>query len=116
MKPYKGYSAIITYDPDDNLMVGKIFGIRDYIGFHGKSIDELEQQFHSAVDGYLDFCREVGKSPDKEYKGSFNVRIKPELHRDLAEEAAVENISLNAVTEKAIEEFVLKHGYRLSYV
>lgn len=115
MKPYRGYSAMITYDSDDDLLVGTIFGIRDAVGFHGKSIDELEKHFHDAVDEYLAFCEEVGKSPDKEYKGSFNVRIKPELHKDLVEEAAAEHTSLNAVAEKAIEEFVQRRGYVLSY-
>lgn len=115
MKPYKGYNEIITYDSDDNIMAGKVFGISDYVGFHGESIDELEQKFHEAVDDYLALCKEAGKNPEKEFKGSFNVRIKPELHRDLAEEAATENISLNAAVEKAIEEFVKGRGYHLSY-
>ena len=44
-------------------------------------IQNVEKEFHEAVDDYLEFCKEVGKEPDKEYKGSFNVRISLELHK-----------------------------------
>ena len=36
-----------------------------------------------SLDDYLAFCEEVGKSPEKEYKGTFNVRISPERHKEM---------------------------------
>ena len=39
---------------------------------------------------------------EKQYKGSFNVRIKPELHREAAIVAKRNNISLNQLVERAI--------------
>lgn len=51
-------------------------------------------------------CEEVGKEPEKEYKGSFNVRVKPALHRKLAEYSSKNGESLNRTVEKAIEAYI----------
>ena len=50
---YKGYTAKIEFDPDDNILFGNILGIRDTVGFHGETVNELKQAFHEAVDFYL---------------------------------------------------------------
>jgi len=78
---YKDYYAKIEYSSDDDLFFGSIIGINDSITFEGKSIEELRIAFQEAVDDYLDMCRKIGKEPQKVYKGSFNVRISPEVHR-----------------------------------
>ena len=57
------------------------------------------------MDEYLTFCQEVGKAPCKEYKGVFNVRIQPTLHRELAVISEANGESLNAVVEKALRLF-----------
>ena len=83
MMEYKGYHASIRYSDEDKLFVGEVIGINDSLGFHGSSVDELEQMFHQSIDNYLDMCAEFGKAPDKEYKGQFNVRIPSNLHRSV---------------------------------
>ncbi|MCI9507771.1 MAG: toxin-antitoxin system HicB family antitoxin [Oscillospiraceae bacterium] len=40
------------------------------------------------------------------YKGSFNVRIEPELHRAVALFAASHSITLNAAVEDAVREYL----------
>lgn len=60
----------------------------------------IEEEFRNAVDDYLEFCKEVGKEPEKEYKGTFNVRIKPTLHRKLAMIALESGESLYQTVEK----------------
>lgn len=67
-----------------------------------QNIADVEKEFHCAVDDYLIFCSEVEKEPEKEYKGTFNVRIKPELHKKLAFKALEDGDSLNKAVEKAI--------------
>ena len=42
---YKGYSARIDFDDEDRIFVGHLAGIRDIVGFHGSSVDELEGRF-----------------------------------------------------------------------
>ena len=70
------------------------------------NLDYIKKEFEKAVDDYLEFCKEVGKEPDKEYKGTFNVRIQPELHKRLALVALMNGETLNASVEKAIREYV----------
>ena len=36
------------------------------------------------VEDYLVLCKEAGKEPQKTFKGSFNIRISPELHKAAA--------------------------------
>ncbi|MBQ9522045.1 MAG: type II toxin-antitoxin system HicB family antitoxin [Oscillospiraceae bacterium] len=99
---YKGYSARPEYSADDRTFYGVILGISDLVDFSSDRADELENEFHRAVDDYLDFCREIGKEPQKEYKGTFNVRVSPELHRQAAMRAEAENVSLNRFVENAL--------------
>lgn len=101
---YKGYHADIRYSDEDRMFVGEVFGLNDSIGFHGASVDELEEMFHQSVDNYLEMCREFGKEPDKEFKGKFNVRIPPMLHRAAAYYAKKQEISLNDFVIAAIRD------------
>ena len=105
---YKGYHTKVEYDNDDMVLRGKIEGISDYVDFESRSIENVASEFHKAVDDYLEFCAEVGKTPEKEYKGTFNVRIDPSLHKKLAFIAYANNVSLNTSVEKAISDYVIK--------
>jgi len=104
MMEYKNYHAMFTYDDEDHIFVGEVFGINDSLNFHGSSVEELENMFHQSIDNYLELCEKVGKEPEKEFKGTFNVRISPELHRQAALEAARENVSLNQFVTGAIRD------------
>lgn len=106
MMEYKGYHTKIEFDVESMTLRGKIEGINDYVDFEAGDISSIETEFHSAVDNYLEFCEEVGKDPEKEYKGTFNVRISPVLHRKLALCAFKDGCSLNAEVEKAVAAFV----------
>ena len=101
---YKGYHADIHYSDEDRLFVGEVFGINDLLGFHGSTVEELENMFHQSIDNYLRFCEETGKRPDKEYRGQFNVRIPSELHRSAAMYARQQNLSLNEFVTIAIQD------------
>lgn len=103
---YKGYLSKIEFDTEDLVLRGKIEGINDLITFETNDILRVEEEFKNAVEDYLEFCKEVGKEPEKEYKGSFNVRISPSLHKSLAMVSLKNGDSLNASVEKAIEQYV----------
>ena len=103
MMEYNGYHAQVEYNSEDELFVGKVYGIADSLYFHGTSIDELENMFKQSIDNYLQMCAECGKSPEREYKGSFNIRISPELHRKIAIQAADDGITLNQYVLNALE-------------
>lgn len=103
---YKGYHTKVVFDSKELVLRGKIEGIGDLVNFECENLKDIEKEFHEAVDDYLEFCKEVGKEPDKEYKGTFNVRISPELHKKLAILAMENGDTLNASVEKAIVEYV----------
>ncbi len=103
---YKGYHTSITYDARAGRLRGVISGIDDHVDFSSDKTEEIEQEFHMAVDEYLEFCKEVGKSPCKEYKGVFNVRVKPALHKELVQISERDGETLNAVVERALQLFV----------
>lgn len=103
MLEYKGYHASIEFDAEDNLFIGEVFGISDSLNFHGESVSELKEMFQQCIDNYLEICQKIGKEPDKEFKGTFNIRITPELHKRAALEAARQKITLNQYVLNAID-------------
>lgn len=108
MLEYKGYHASVEFAEEDMLFVGEVFGIQDSLNFHGTTVQELIENFHDCIDNYLELCKELGRSPDKEFKGSFNVRIDPKLHREAASTANRNGMTLNQFVEEAIREAVSK--------
>jgi predicted HicB family RNase H-like nuclease len=99
---YKGYSARIEYDDEDGILTGQIAGIRDGVGFHGDSVEELKGAFHEAVDDYVETCARVGKGPQKPYSGRVMFRVDPEVHRKAALAAELSGKSLNQWAEDVL--------------
>ncbi|MGD1957992.1 MAG: type II toxin-antitoxin system HicB family antitoxin [Fulvivirga sp.] len=100
---YKSYSGSIEYSPDDNLLYGKVLGIRGLISYEGDTGKSLEQDFKEAVNTYLADCKASGKTPEKPFKGSFNVRIPAKLHQKAALLAMEAKTSLNSFVAEAIQ-------------
>ena len=100
---YNGYSARVEFDAEDRLFVGHIAGIRDIVGFHGKSVVELETAFHEAVDDYLAACKKLKQSPDKPYSGRVMLRLPPEVHARASAAAQVQGVSFNQWAAKVLD-------------
>lgn len=99
---YKGYIGSVEFSEEDGILFGKVLGIRTLLSYEGENGKELLKDFHSAVDEYLSLCEEKGIEPEHAYKGSFNVRISPELHKMIAVRATEQQISLNRFVENAL--------------
>jgi len=100
---YKGYLGTIDPDIESGELFGKLAFVRDLVTYEAATLKELQREFHTAVDTYLESCAELGKKPDQPFKGTFNVRISPDLHR-AAVIASSESSSLNAFVGEAISE------------
>lgn len=100
---YKRFIGSVHFDAEDKVFHGKVEGIDDLVTFEGSTVEELIQAFHEEVDDYIRLCKEQGKEPLKSYKGSFNVRIPPELHKKAVERAKALGITLNKLIQKAVE-------------
>lgn len=92
---YKGYVGSIEVDLEANLLFGKLLHIRDLVNYEAPNPADLKTAFEEAVDDYLADCAAEGVEPDTPFKGQFNVRIAPNLHRELAVAAKRDDRSLN---------------------
>ncbi len=103
---YKNYNGTVEYSAEDNCLFGKVIGIKSLISYEGDSIQELKQAFEVMINEYLEDCKVMGIGPVKPYKGTFNVRINSDLHRNIATYATAHGKTLNAVVEEAIGNFI----------
>ena len=103
---YKNYNGTVEYSKEDGCLFGKVTGIKSLLSYEGDSVRELEKDFQNVIDEYLRDCEEKGIEPEQPYKGTFNVRISPELHRIVAVYAMEHGKSLNAVVAEAIGNMV----------
>ncbi len=55
MLRYKNYHTEVKHSPEDDVFHGKIEGIEDLVLFESESESEVEEEFHKAVDEYLEF-------------------------------------------------------------
>ena len=101
---YNGYHASIEYDNEDRLFIGSVIGIADSLNFHGYSVNELEENFRQSIDNYIELCKKMGKDPEKEYRGSINIRLTPNLHKSAALYSAEDHISINQFIVNAVAE------------
>lgn len=104
---YQNYHASVHYSTEDEVFYGRILGINDLVSFEGASVSELKSAFEEAVLDYLETCKEIGKEPEKTYKGTFNVRVPASLHKEASIFASVHNITLNEFVKVAMA-FALK--------
>ncbi len=103
---YKGYLGSVAYSEKDQVFFGKIEGINGLVNFEGESVKELTNAFHEAVDDYLAYCADEGIEPHKTYTGMLNVRLTPDIHRQIAMLASKAGISINAYIKNALEDKV----------
>jgi predicted HicB family RNase H-like nuclease len=106
---YKGYIGEVGFDSDAHIFYGEVINTRDVITFQGKSVEDLEKAFQESIDDYITWCTEEGVSPEKPYSGRFNLRISPELHKEVAIIAKKLKMSINNFVEKAVVDELTFH-------
>jgi predicted HicB family RNase H-like nuclease len=102
MRPYKGYTASVEIDFQAGLLVGRVLDIDDVVMFQADRAADLEQEFHTSVDVYLEVCAEQGKQPSKPHSGRFVVRTTPDLHAQILRAAQAEGKSMNTWIEDTL--------------
>lgn len=99
---WKGYAARVEYDDEDGIFHGRIAGIRDGVGFHADTVEDLRAAFREAVEDYLETCAKLGKDPQRAYSGQVMFRVDPEVHRKAALAAELAGKSLNQWAEEVL--------------
>ena len=105
---YKGYSARVEFDAEDRVLVGRIAGIRDVIGFHAETVTGLEKAFREAVNDYVKACAELGQSPNKPVSGNMMLRVPTDVHARAIEAAELAGVSLNVWAANALRQAALR--------
>jgi predicted HicB family RNase H-like nuclease len=103
---HQDFVGTVQYNANDKLFHGKIAFITDLVTFEGSSVTELEAAFVEAVEDYIELCEQIGKKPEKSFAGSFNIRMKPELHRQAALASLEKGVSLNQLVIDAVSRYV----------
>jgi predicted HicB family RNase H-like nuclease len=71
-----------------------------------KRIKEQRSFIQYAVDEHIKDCEAENIEPEKSYKGSFNVRISPELHRRIAVSAKMHGVFINKFVSEVLNQTV----------
>lgn len=100
---YKGYLGSVEVDVDEGFAYGRLMFIKDVVSYRSDAIKGIRAAFQAAVDDYLATCAELGDAPDTPCKGTFNVRLGPDLHHAAAISSARVGVSLNEWVKQACE-------------
>jgi len=103
---HNGYFGTVEFSSANQILFGKVLGITGLISYEGDSLKDLKINFEEAVSDYLNMCLEEKIEPQRAYKGKFNVRVSPELHKSLALYSAAKGQTLNSIVEEAIKQYV----------
>jgi predicted HicB family RNase H-like nuclease len=114
LSPYKGFQAAVEYD--DGVLLVRLLHIEDAVSTTCDAASDVIPAFRELVDDYIETCREIGEEPNRPFKGSFNIRIEPRLHRDAAMCAAVYETTLNSWIGKAIREKLERDRAKSTYL
>lgn len=104
---YKGYWAKITYSKEDECFIGEVVGLKkSNISFEGNSVKELKKDFKRAIDYHIKVCKERNEDPERQCKGSLNVRLGTELHTKAKIKSLEKNISINELIKDAVASYL----------
>lgn len=57
MLHYKDYYGTVNISEEDNVLYGKVSGIKGLSSYEGETVEELKQGFHNVVDEYIVDCK-----------------------------------------------------------
>lgn len=58
---HRGYSAVVVYDSEEEILTGHVADIPSGVGFHASDAAGLREAFREAVDDYIDM---LASAPD----------------------------------------------------
>lgn len=106
MMQHLGYYGSVHFDDEEPIFYGKIEFIRAAVTYEATDAKGLKNAFKEAVEDYLETCRTQKIEPELPFKGSFNVRLGPELHRLVAIAAEQQRVSINKFIVDQLSEAV----------
>jgi predicted HicB family RNase H-like nuclease len=111
---YKEFQGSVEFE--DGRLVIRILHIDDLVTTEIDSAAQAQAAFAELVDDYVQTCVDLNKEPCKPFKGTFNVRVTPEIHRQTAMAAADNGQTMNGWIADALEFAVERQKARKSLV
>jgi predicted HicB family RNase H-like nuclease len=111
---YKGFQGSVEFE--DGRLVIRILHIDDLVTTEIDSAAQAQSAFNELIDDYVQTCAELSKEPCKPFKGTFNVRVAPELHRQVAMAAADEGQTMNGWISNVLESSVERQKAKKSII
>ncbi|MDO9272316.1 MAG: type II toxin-antitoxin system HicB family antitoxin [Rugosibacter sp.] len=117
---YKDYEGTAELDMARGVCRGKVLFIDDLVTYESASPADLQKEFEAAVDDYLKTCAMLDKEPLRPFRGLFNVRVTPAIHRSATLRAVADGVSLNDVVVRALDTFLnvrtdVNHNIRVTF-
>ncbi len=103
---YKDFIGSIEVSTEDKCLFGKLLYVNDLVTYEAKTISALEKEFKKAVNDYLETCNKLDREPSKPFKGTLNVRIGSELHKEAALYAVLHGMTINSLIKTALKKQV----------
>lgn len=69
MLNYKGYIGKVEFDDEVGIFHGRVINTQDVITFQGATVSEIKQALIDSIEGYLEFCAELGEKSEQPYSG-----------------------------------------------
>jgi len=91
----EGEKAVISFDPDIQMLRGEFVGLSGGADFYAQSVPELIEEGRQSLDVFLQMCAEKGVEPRRRFSGKFNVRLPEADHAAVALAAAASGKSMN---------------------
>ncbi len=103
---YKGYVGSICYSQADDVLYGKVLGIRSLISYEGDTIKSLKKDFEEAVEDYFALCEELNMTPETAHFSSQQLQLSPVLQEEVEAYSKSKGTSFQNVVEQAVEHYL----------
>ncbi|MFY9348536.1 MAG: type II toxin-antitoxin system HicB family antitoxin [Orrella sp.] len=103
---HKGYYGSIEPSLSDGVLRGRALFINQDVTYEALTVSELQPAFEAAILQYLKSCEADKRAPERPFRGQFNVRVAPGLHKSAALRAQQEKTSLNTVVVNALQHYL----------
>jgi predicted HicB family RNase H-like nuclease len=105
---HKDYYGSVEFSAEDSCLFGQIQFISALVTYEGESVTEIEQSFKNAVEDYIKTSEQLGYEPEKPCKGSFNIRIGSDLHRNALIRAKNMGLNLNEFVKNQLKKLFIR--------
>lgn len=59
------------------------------ITFQADNAKDIEKEFHTSINVYLEWCKERGIKPEKEFSGNIRIKLDKKMYSEFIKEAAL---------------------------